>query len=220
MLLTKLTPEMPWMLPGGFISQNENAEQAATRILKSRTGVDKIYLNQFQTFSEPDRFSLRALVSKLPLNKEEQSLVNKLPNRTISIGYFALVNYELLEITGGEQEEETCWCGIDDLPDFAYDHGQIVIEAVEALRKEVYFRPIVYKLLPEKFTLPELQSLYEVILGKSLDRGSFNRKMLGWRIFERLEERREGVAHRRPFLYKFDNLKYQTAIKQGLSFGM
>lgn len=219
-LLTRLKPDMPWMLPGGFLTKDENANQAASRVLKTRTGAGKVYLNQFQIFSEPDRFSLRALISELAENEEEQNLVNTLPDRTISIGYFALVNYESIALTGGVYDEESCWCDLEELPELGYDHEQIIGEALKALRKEVYYRPIVYKLLPEKFTLPELQSLYEVILGRSLDRGSFNRKILGWGIFERLDERREGVAHRRPFLYSFDNQKYQAALKKGFVFGM
>ena len=131
-----------------------------------------------------------------------------------------MVNFESIHPTGGVLEEESCWCDLDQLPALEYDHTHILQEALVALRKEVYFRPIIYKLLPEKFTLPELQVLYEVVLAKSLDRGSFQRKMLRWDIFERLEERRGGVAHKRPFLYRFDRKKYQSAIEQGISFGM
>jgi len=219
-LLTKLSPEMNWMLPGGFMAKNEDADQAANRILKFRTGVDKVYLNQFQIFSKPNRFTFNSISQFLPLSEEEISYLNKLPERVISIGYFALVNYQAIHITGGVMEEETCWCDIHLLPILEFDHKHILQEALTALRKEVYFRPIVYRLLPEKFTLPELQALYEVILGKSLDRGSFQRKMLRWDIFERLEERRDGVAHKRPFLYRFDRKKYQAALQRGLSFGM
>lgn len=219
-LLTKLVPEMNWTLPGGFMTKSENADQAANRILKFRTGVENIYLNQFQIFSDPERFAFSLAIQKVEVSEEDPRVLDQLPKRVISIGYFALVNFESINPTGGVLEEESCWCKVGELPELEYDHVHIVKEALLALRKEVYFRPIVYKLLPEKFTLPELQSLYEVILDKSLDRGSFQRKMLRWDIFERLEERREGVAHKRPFLYRFDNQKYQSAIEQGMSFGM
>jgi len=219
-LLTKLSQEMNWMLPGGFMDRSEDAYQAANRILKFRTGVDKVYLNQFQIFSEPNRFSFMALSQMLPLSEAEISYLNELPERVISIGYFALVNFESILVTGGVMEEETYWCDVNHLPLLEFDHIHIIQEALAALRKEVYFRPIIYKLLPDKFTLPELQFLYEVVLDKSLDRGSFQRKMLRWDIFERLEARRGGVAHKRPFLYRFDRKKYQSAIEQGISFGM
>lgn len=219
-LLTKLTSEMNWMLPGGFMTRNENADQAASRILKFRTGVENVYLNQFQIFSDPNRFTFSKPIQELIQIEKGKVYFEQLPRRVISIGYFALVNFESIHPTGGVLEEESCWCDIDQLPTLEYDHTHILQEALVALRKEVYFRPIIYKLLPEKFTLPELQVLYEVVLDKSLDRGSFQRKMLRWDIFERLEERKGGVAHKRPFLYRFDSNKYQSAIEQGISFGM
>ena len=219
-LLTKLGPEMRWMLPGGFMARNEDANQAAKRILKFRTGVDQVYLNQFQIFCHPKRFSYERIQQVFPLSAKEISYIKTLPDRVISIGYFALVNYEAIHVTGGVMGEETVWSPLHQLPDLEFDHRHIVQEAVAALQKEVYFRPIVYKLLPEKFTLPELQALYEVILGKALDRGSFQRKMLRWDIFERLDERRVGVAHKRPFLYRFNPQKYRAAIERGMSFGM
>ena len=101
-----------------------------------------------------------------------------------------------------------------------FDHNQIVNDAVEALRNELYLKPIAYNLLPEKFTMPELQKLYEIILDKKIERSSFQKKMLKWDIYERLEERREGVAHKRPFLYRFDSQKYEEALKQGGRFGI
>lgn len=219
-LLTKLAPEMMWMLPGGFMTKNENANQAASRILQFRTGADKVYLNQFQIFSDLDRFSFEKVARKLPLSKQELAYVSELPHRVISIGYFALVNFESTHITGGDLEEESYWCDVHELPSLEFDHKNIIREALSALKKEVYFKPIVYRLLPGKFTLPELQKLYEVILNKELDRGSFQRKMLRWDIFERLEERRSGVPHKRPYLYRFSDSKYQLALELGINFGM
>lgn len=219
-LLTKLAPELMWMLPGGFMTRNENANQAASRILQFRTGVDNVYLNQFQIFSELDRFSFETIVRELPLSDQELAHFSDLPQRVISIGYFALVNFESIHLSGGDLKEESYWCDVHQLPSLEFDHKHIIQEALIALRKEVYFKPIVYRLLPEKFTLPELQKLYEVILDKKLDRGSFQRKMLRWDIFERLEERRNGVPHKRPYLYRFSDQKYHLAIEQGTNFGM
>lgn len=219
-LLTRLETGRKWMLPGGFMKRSENADQAAARILKFRTGVDNVYLNQFKIFSDPERFSFHKETRKFPLNEDELHLLEQLPDRVISIGYFALVDFKSLEITGGEYKEESYWCPMDKLPAMEFDHAKIVGEATNALRKEVQFLPVLYKLLPEKFTLPELKSLYEIVLDRTLERSSFQRKVLRWNIFERLEERREGVAHRRPFLYRFDEGKYQLALDRGISFGM
>jgi hypothetical protein len=97
----------------------------------------------------------------------------------------------------------------------AMDHGQIVQQALLTLRTHLRYEPVGYNLLPEKFTMPELQKLYETILGKKLDRRNFQRKMLSYDILKRLKQRREGVAHKAPYLYSFDLKKYSTALKDG-----
>ena len=154
-------------------------ETAAIRVLKQRTGLDQIFMQQFKTFSDPDRFSFHSLIKDLGLETIDNA---QLPERVISIGFFALVNYELLTLTGGEFEEDTCWAEVKKLPKLMFDHQNIIIEAMESLRKELYFTPIAYNLLPEKFTMPELQKLYEIILGRKLERSSFQKKMLKWDI--------------------------------------
>lgn len=219
-LLTSFLPETPWMLPGGFIGKQENAGTAAKRILLERTGAENVYLQEFKTFSNPDRFSIEPLVSHLILDDEERKKISELHKRIFSIGYFALVNFESLTLTGGLFDENTRWADVEQLPQLMHDHTEIILEAIDALRKELYFKPIGYNLLPEKFTMPELQNLYEIILNKSIDRSSFQRKMLKWDIYKRLEERREGVAHKRPFLYVFNKEKYKLAIQQRINFGI
>lgn len=219
-LLTKLIPKMDWMLPGGFVLNNEKTENAATRILHQRTGVENLYLEQFKIFSDPSRFSFQSFFQEMEMNDTEPHDLEMLPKRVISIGYFALVDYNSLNVTGGDFGENTLWSTINELPKLKFDHEQIITDAVEALRKELYLKPIAYNLLPEKFTMPELQKLYEIILDKTIERSSFQKKMLKWGIYERLEERREGVAHKRPFLYRFDKEKYQQALKDGVRFGI
>lgn len=219
-LLNKLFIESNWMLPGGFILTNENAEEAATRILYQRTGVENIYLEQFKVFSSPDRFSIESLFEDIEIIPEDMIDVEGLRKRIISVGFFALVNFDALTLTGGIFEEDIIWCDVKEIPKLAHDHAEIILQAVQALKKELYFKPIAYNLLPEKFTMPELQYLYEIILDKSIERSSFQKKVLKWDIYERLEERREGVAHKRPFLYRFDNYKYQDALKKGVKFGI
>jgi ADP-ribose pyrophosphatase YjhB (NUDIX family) len=219
-LLTSFSNEIGWMLPGGFIGTLENADSAAERILQERTGAKNVYLQQFKVFSNPNRFSFETLISKMKLNETEKENIDKLPKRVFSVGYFALVNAESLLLTGGKMEENTFWAAMHQLPELIYDHKEIILEALKALQKELYFSPIAYNLLPEKFTMPELQKLYETILNKKIERSSFQRKMLNWGIYERLEERREGVAHKRPFLYRFDMQKYKQAKKQGNNFAV
>jgi 8-oxo-dGTP diphosphatase len=213
-LLTKIAPDSDWMLPGGFIKKDEEADLAAMRILLQRTGLSDIYLQQFKIFSDPDRFAFNLL------NMDEIKDTSHFPDRVISIGYFALVNFEALRLTGGLLNEDTVWADVEEPPELLFDHNDIVRDAREALRKELFYRPIAYNLLPEKFTMPQLQKLYEIILDRALERSSFQKRMLKWDIYERLEERKEGVAHKRPYLYRFDEKKYQEALKRGLRFGI
>jgi len=215
-LLTKLFEDSGWMLPGGFINKDEDSDASADRILFQRTGVSNIFLQQFKIFSDPDRFSFNSL----KIGHMEKLDQTRFPDRVISIGYFALVNMESLHLTGGEFDEDTIWADVEELPPLEHDHKEIIREAVEALRKELFFRPIAYNLLPEKFTMPELQKLYEIILDRTLERSSFQKRMLKWNIYQRLEERREGVAHKRPYLYRFDQEKYELALRQGIRFGI
>lgn len=219
-LLTSFLADNNWMLPGGFIGKKEDADTAAQRILEERTGAKSVYLEQFKVFSNPNRFSFSPLISNINLDDKQKEEISNLPKRVFSIGYFALVNFAALKLTGGVYDEDTTWIDVLHLPDLMHDHEIIIQEAVKALQKTLFVKPIGYNLLPVKFTMPELQKLYEVIFDKPIERSSFQRKMLKWGIYERLEERKEGVAHKRPFLYRFDVEKYVLAKKQGINFGI
>ena len=219
-LLTKLVKDLDLMLPGGFILKNETSDTAATRILENRTGVKNVYLNQFKIFSEPNRVSISRLFGADTLNKIEKQQGKPMPERIISIGYFALTDYHSINLTGGLFKETAYWTDAHQLPDLLFDHKEIVQSAIEALQKELITSPIAFNLLPNKFTMPELQKLYEVILNRPVERSSFQKKMLRWGIYERLEERKEGVAHKRPFLYRFNRKKYREAVKQGKRFAI
>ena len=219
-LLTKFSSGADWMLPGNFIHKNEETDHAATRILFQRTGLQNIYLEQFKIFSNPNRFSFKKLFDEIPLDDNNTIDLSLFPERVISIGYFALVDYNSIHVTGGDYNEDVIWAEVHQIPKLRIDHNQIVIDALEALRNELHLKPIGYNLLPEKFTMPELQKLYEIILDKPIERSSFQKKMLKWGIYERLEERRTGVAHKRPYLYRFDKDKYKEAIEQGVRFGV
>nr|WP_319271035.1 NUDIX hydrolase [uncultured Draconibacterium sp.] len=218
-LINSFQPGLSYMLPGGAIFNHETSDIAANRILFERTGVKNIFLQQFKTFTDPKRFSFESITEEL--KHENISLPSNVdfPERVITIGYFALVNFNEVHTTGGVLSEENIWTEVNSVPELLYDHNLIITEALEALRKELFFKPIGYNLLPEKFTMPELQRIYEIILDRPLTRSNFQRKMLNWGIYERLEERKEGVSHKRPFLYRFNREKYEEATKQGTNFG-
>jgi 8-oxo-dGTP diphosphatase len=199
----------PWCLPGGFVKHEESIDHSATRILKERTGLDNIYLKQFHAFGDPEREKgKKALDSKSWMSK-----------RFISIGYYALVEFSKVNPQPDFLSIDCRWWDIDKTPPLMYDHSEIMKKALESLRLDLNDHPAGYNLLPEKFTMPELQRLYETILNESLDRRNFQKRMLALEILKRLNERKTGGAHKAPYLYRFDKKKYEKALKQGLKSG-
>ena len=215
-LLLKWKHLHEWSLPGGPIRFSETVDAAAHRILKDRTGLDHIFLQQYFTFGALDRKErmLQRLFNVLgtKIGKDFWLL-----DRVVSIGYYALVDFSEVIPTPDFLSEECRWWELDQMPDLLFDHGQMVQRALNTLRLRLTHLPIGINLLPEKFTMSELQRLYETILGKSLDRRNFQKKMLNVGILERLKERRTGVAHRQPYLYRFDIEQYDHVIRDGLS---
>ncbi|HTE32955.1 MAG TPA: NUDIX domain-containing protein [Chryseolinea sp.] len=205
-----------WCLPGGFILKDEHVEDAAIRVLHSRTGLSKIYLNQFYAFGDPHRERTKHGITT-PKWAKSKSWFN---DRFITIGYWALVEFSKVIPTPDLFSARCVWWEIDKVPNMILDHNQILEKALESLRRNLNDYPVGKDLLPQKFTMPELQRLYETILDKKLDRRNFQKKILGLGILDRLEERKIGGAHKAPYLYKFDQRKYERAMKQGLKFGL
>ncbi len=208
-----------WALPGGFVFKDEDVEEAANRVLQLRTGLDNIFLRQFHLFGKPDRsqpdFNAKLLRQRqIPFAPNHWFL-----QRFITLGFYALVEYSRVTPRPDTNSEACEWWDLQQVPALMQDHRQILDKALEALRLQLAYQPIGYNLLAEKFTMPELQRLYETILGKQLDRRNFQRKILAYDILERLDERRSGVAHKAPYLYRFNLEKYQQALEQGLEGG-
>jgi 8-oxo-dGTP diphosphatase len=218
-LLLKFTPKEQWGLPGGFIYQKENVEDAANRILKERTGLDQIFLRQFKIFGDPARSDNSLFMKVMEREKMPIKANNWLLQRFLTIGYYALVEFSHVNPTPDSMSIACEWCDIHQIPSLILDHGSILVKALDTLRIQLNNQPIGYNLLPLKFTMPELQKLYETILDKKLDRRNFQRRMLGYDILRRLQERREGGAHKAPYLYSFDLRKYHKALEEGLQGG-
>lgn len=215
-LLLKMKSEENWSLPGGFVKLNETLETAADRVLKERTGLDQIFLQQFHVFSDPERSdnksrqrSLRQAGVTVPKN-------HWILQRFISVGFYALVDFSRVFPQPDALSDSCTWWDVNDRPALILDHGDILNKALETLRLQVSYQPIGYNLLPRKFTMPELQKLYETILNRKLDRRNFQRKMLSYGILRQLNEKKQGVAHKAPFLYSFDLRQYHKALKEGL----
>jgi len=202
----------PWCLPGGFVKKEESINTSASRILQERTGLKDIFLQQFYVFGDPNREK-----NKLEINEKLNG--SWIMDRFVTVGYYALVEYSKVKPKPDWLSDECTWWDIHSIPSLVYDHNEILEKALEVLQLSLNDHPIGYNLLPEKFTMPELQRLYETILDKAIDRRNFQKKLLSLDILVRLEERKTGGAHKAPYLYRFDKRKYDRALKEGLTGG-
>jgi 8-oxo-dGTP diphosphatase len=203
-LLSKFPMQDLWALQGGYIGQNEDVDRAAKRILEERTHVKDIFLKQFHVFGKADRptaDSLKEAFKDTAFNIDELPLFKA---RFVSIGYYSLVNFLKVTPTIGLFFDECSWFNITNLPqNIAFDHAEIIEKALETLRNSLDYQGVGFNLMPETFTMNELQKLYETILGETLSRNNFQRKILDMNILERLEKKFDGGAHKAPFLYRF-----------------
>ncbi|MDH7606023.1 MAG: NUDIX domain-containing protein [Melioribacter sp.] len=186
-----------WALPGGFIKKNELVKEAAQRILEETTGIKNIYLEEITIFDAIDRYPLR---------------------RVFTIGHFALVKPEHYKLSSGVDTSEVKWFKLSEIPKLPFDHNEIVKVALEKLRTRIRYRPIGFELLPEKFTLPQLQTLYEVILGKKLDKRNFRKKLMNMNLLIRFKKTSTNGKRRPAFLYKFDKRNYERLKEKGFIF--
>ena len=186
-----------WALPGGFVRLDETLEQAARRELREETAIDNVYLEQLYTFGAIDR------------DPRE---------RVVTVAYYALVNLREHRIEAASDAKSAAWFAVDDTPRLAFDHDRILQVAQERLRGKVRYQPIGFELLPRKFTLRQLQHLYETILDRPLDKRNFRKKILSMDLLEELDEVETDVAHRAARLYRFDRKKYQRLSKRGFNF--
>lgn len=203
-----------WCLPGGRIGHDENMEAAAYRSLRERTGLSEIFLQQFHTFGDVNRythFGREETLNKLGLSDD---VLRDFARRDVSVGYYALVEFAEVTPTPDLFTDECQWLDIDQIPPLLFDHNNMITLALKTLRRQLSYQPVGYNLLPEKFTMPALQQLYETILGQALDRRNFQKRMLSYGILERLEERKTGGAHKAPYLYRFNRENYEKVLAE------
>jgi len=190
-------------LPGGFVKRNENVDDAVQRGLKERTGLDEIYLEQFYTFGNLSRSNPEAMKTIMKENGDLPPPDHWLLDRFISVAYYALINYKKVTPKPDALSDSINWYAVDELPPLLFEHDKIVKKALATLRENLYRKLIGANLLPLKFTMKELQKVYEAILGEQLRRTTFQRKMLSLDILERHEKQFNGKAHKAPYLYSF-----------------
>ncbi|MEN8256836.1 MAG: NUDIX domain-containing protein [Thermodesulfobacteriota bacterium] len=186
-----------WALPGGFVRLEENLEEAARRELFEEAGLSNIFLEQLYTFGEVGR------------DPRE---------RVITVTYYALVNISDHRVRAATDAKDVAWFSVTDIPGLAFDHDQILDTALTRLKGKVRYQPIGFELLPPKFTLTQLQKLYETILERSLDKRNFRKKILKMKILVELDEIQQDVAHRAARLYSFNKQKYEKLVRDGFNF--
>ena len=187
-----------WSLEGGFVDENESIDQAACRILRKLTGLESIYMEQSYTYGETDRDP---------------------GARVISTVYFALIairdiNQELTQQNGAH------WRSIARLPDLIFDHPAMVKRALADLKNQIKVKPVGFELLPEKFTLVQLQDLYEAIYQRKVDKRNFRKKILSMGILEKLDEKERETSKKGAYYYKFEKDKYEELKKNGFYFNL
>lgn len=188
-----------WALPGGWIKQDENLRDAAARLLEEWSGVKNLYLEQLKAFGRIDRF----------------------PNeRVVTIAYYALVSAENYPLVAGHSAADASWFSVKNLPPLIYDHAEILAYGIKFLRHQVCHQPIGFNLLPEKFTLLQLQALYEAILNTKLDKPNFRRKIMKMNLLTPCNEKQQGVPHRAANLYRFDAEAYKQLTEMGFAFAI
>lgn len=189
--------EGKWALPGGFVHLDETIDEAARRELAEETGIEKVYLEQLYTFGTIDR------------DPRE---------RVVSVAHYALVKLSDHRVKAATDAREAAWFSVADLPSLAFDHEEIVQRAQDRLKEKVRNQPIGFELLPPKFTLTQLQRLYETVLEREIDKRNFRKKALGMGFLEETDEVEQDVAHRAARLYRFDKKRYRELEKEGFHF--
>ena len=191
-----------WALPGDFMYPDEDLDNAAERVLKELTGLEHVYLEQVRTFGAVNRHPL---------------------GRVATVAYFSLVKIDRYKLMPASFAQKATWHSVSDIQELAFDHNSILEACFSTLKRRVRVRPIGFELLPPKFTLTELQHLYEAILqpnsldGK-LDKRNFRKKILAMEFVVDLNESQANVAHRPARLYEFDRSKYEQFISEGFNF--
>lgn len=188
-----------WALPGDLVYPNEDLDTAAERVLEQLTGLRGVYLEQVKTFGAVNRHPL---------------------GRVITIAYYSLIKISDYAVTPASFAQSASWHSVSHAGHLAFDHNEILDTCLRRLKHKVRMEPIGFELLPPKFTLTELQHLYESILETEFEKRNFRKKILAMNLLHDLNEVQEGVAHRPAKLYRFDKRRYEEFVSEGFSFDL
>ncbi len=192
-----LTSDLYWSLFGSHVPEDRDLDEFAKDLLFQATGLKNVFLQQIHTFGS---------LQRVPYT------------RVITIGYYALINPDYYLLKQSSLAKSLQWFNLNELPPLCFDHDEIISQALIKLRQEVMYHPVGFHLLPEKFTLTEIQSLYEVILNKKMDTRNFRKKLAKMELLKDSGEKQKNVAHRAAKLYQFDIQVYQKLKREGLNF--
>lgn len=196
-------PERTMMLPGDLVQDDENLDQSGRRVLKALTKLENIFLEQFGAFGDPQRVRKTQDLAWLRSMREDPDA------RVITVGYYSLVRLDRFQPAPSHYARSAEWVSVSEVPDLAFDHNEILESALLQLKNKARVEPIGFELLPQKFTLGQLQKLYEAILGAPLDKRNFRRKIMSRGILEELDEKQTGVPHKPAKLYQFNAKQYE-----------
>jgi 8-oxo-dGTP diphosphatase len=185
-----------WTLPGAFLQMEESFREAGSRILQTKLGMDDVYMEQLYTFDDPERDPR---------------------GRVISVAYYALINPRRFAITAGKMANDVQWFNVKKIPTLGFDHKSIFTTALQRLKSKILYHPVGFELLDELFTMTELHDLYECILGISIDRRNFSRKILAAEFIINTGQKREGLQNRHPDLFRFNKKLKQHNFQLNIS---
>ena len=190
-----------WALPGGFLNMDEDLDRCVRRELEEETGLKLSFMEQLYTFGTPDRDPR---------------------GRVISVAYWGIVRPDQVKVEGAADAKEVRWFDVDDLPELAFDHDEILGMGIKRLRGKLRWCPVGVWLLPKEFTMAELRGVYEIILGRDLDKGNFRRKVMGHMreggCLPPTGEKRKQSTGRPSNIYRFDPDAYKALVREGLDF--
>lgn len=186
-----------WALPGDLVYPNENIDVAAQRILRDLTGIEQLFMEQTQVYGKVDRHPA---------------------GRVITTGYYSLIDIAKHDPHASAWADGVYWVDLEAIPDLAFDHSDILKDALRVLQQRVRHQPVGFELLPEKFALADLQALYEALLNEKYDKANFRKRILSMNLLISLKENQKDVPHRPARLYKFDKQRYDELRAKGFSF--
>jgi ADP-ribose pyrophosphatase YjhB (NUDIX family) len=205
-----------WILPGGYIKCNENLDDAVYRNLKM-SGVEDVFLRQIGTFG--DAFRIPGLTETTDMkNSRYGDILRWASSRFVTVVYYGLVKYHQTKLVNGALSSESAWMDVNNMESLAVDHASIITTTRKILVTELQNRPVASSLLPESFTFNELRGLYEAILNRAIDRGTFRRKILKQGIVEQIDKRRDAVG-RPSNLFRFNQEMYLKSLSEEIKFG-